>query len=595
MKNDSPANSCSPPQFIGVGIDTARYGHRVTFLRDDRQPATTPLTVTENARGYQQLREKLEALHGKFPHAVFRVHVDAAGQYASNLQRFLQSLDLPLAVSLGEPKRNKDYHKALFPKRSSDATESHAMARFAVAEQPPPAAVVPEEYSLLQEIASRLQAALKDTTRASNRLHNLLARVFPELATLVSNLKAAWLLALLKKYPTPRQLASAKTSVLKKLPYLQAEVADELQTAAGTSVGSLKGEGAAALIRHQVEQLEACLASEKKLEKLLAQAYRALPRSAHVQIETIPGIGTATAAVLVAKMISLDRFATPENLVGYFGIFPEENTSGVDWQGNPVPPGTMRMSAKGADLVRRYLWNAAKSATQYNPAVRNLYARLRARGTRGDVALGHCMRKLLHQAFGVWASDRPYNEAASMPHQTEVAADANSVPPISAQAPPAFESSETQTAAGHKRDNPQRKVVTAAKGNVEPRVGPVKKGRAWGSIDYAFLREQITLEQVLSHLGYLEHLQGRTAQRYGPCPFHAAKREKNRSFCVNLKKHVFRCCHPTCHVQGNALDLWALAHRLPLYEAALDLAATFHLQTRRIREEATRNLELAKR
>jgi hypothetical protein len=49
------------------------------------------------------------------------------------------------------------------------------------------------------------------------------------------------------------------------------------------------------------------------------------------------------------------------------------------------------------------------------------------------------------------------------------------------------------------------------------------------------------------------------------------------------------------HVQGNALDLWALARQLPLYEAALDLAETFHLQLQRSREEATRNPELATR
>jgi hypothetical protein len=44
------------------------------------------------------------------------------------------------------------------------------------------------------------------------------------------------------------------------------------------------------------------------------------------------------------------------------------------------------------------------------------------------------------------------------------------------------------------------------------------------------------------------------------------------------KSRPFRCCHPTCHVQGNALDLWALAYRLPLCGAARDLAETFHLQ-----------------
>jgi transposase len=190
--------------------------------------------------------------------------------------------------------------------------------------------------------------------------------------------------------------------------------------------------------------------------QLLAQAYQALPRSGHVQVETIPGIGTTTAAVLVAKMISLDRFATPEHLVGYFGIFPEENTSGVDRRGNPVPPGTMVMSAKGADLVRRYLWNAAKSAIQFNPAVRELYARLRDRGTRGDVAMGHCMRKLLHQVYGVWASDQPYNEAASMPRKAVASpVDASSAPSASPADPPAPKATATQTAAGHKRASPQ--------------------------------------------------------------------------------------------------------------------------------------------
>jgi len=580
----------SAPQVIGVGIDTARYGHRVTFLRDDRQPAAAPLTVREDQQGYQQLRQKLEELHRKYPEAELRTHIDAAGQYATNLQRFLQSLDLPLVVSLGEPKRNKDYHKALFPKRTTDATESHAMARFAVAEQPPAAADVPEACYLLREVASRLQAAIKDTTRATNRLHNLLARVFPELDMHVSNVSAGWLLALLNKYPTPQKLAAAPKSALKKLPYVNIEVAEKLQTAAASTIGTLAGDVAESLVTHQVEQLETCLASVKKLEKLLVPAYQSLPRSGHVQVDTIPGIGTMTAAVLVAKMISIERFATPEHLVGYFGIFPEENTSGVDRQGKPIPPGTMCMSAKGADLVRRYLWNAAKSAIQCNPAVRKLYARLRARGTRGDVALGHCMRKLLHQVYGVWASDQPYSEAASMPRQPETPVAAPFVPAASdVPASP----TQTQAAAGHKRDNPQRKVVTAAKLNVERIVEPVKDSSAGGSIDYAYLREQITLEQVLSHLGYLDHLQGRGAQRYGPCPFHVAKRERSRSFSVNLKKHVFRCCDPTCHLQGNALDLWALAHRLPLYEAAIDLAETFHLQTQRTREEATRNPELA--
>lgn len=64
-------------------------------------------------------------------------------------------------------------------------------------------------------------------------------------------------------------------------------------------------------------------------------------------------------------MISITRFQTPENLVGYFGTFPNEESSGVDKAGKPLPLGTQHMSRKGSDIVRKYLWNAAKSAVQH--------------------------------------------------------------------------------------------------------------------------------------------------------------------------------------------------------------------------------------
>ena len=39
----------SSQTLIGVGIDTARYGHYVTFLREDLQPAAKPLEMAEKA------------------------------------------------------------------------------------------------------------------------------------------------------------------------------------------------------------------------------------------------------------------------------------------------------------------------------------------------------------------------------------------------------------------------------------------------------------------------------------------------------------------------------------------------------------------
>src|SRR5271156_6757176 len=224
---------------IGVGIDTARYGHRVSFLRPDHQPAAKPMTVLESRAGYQALLERLQQLHEQHPQAHFHVRLDAAGQYAANLDHFLRGLALPITLSIGEPKRNKDYQKAHFPKRTTDDTESQAMARFAVVELPKATAPVAPAMTLLREVAGRLQAQVKQSTQAINRLHNLLARVFPELATLTEDISAGWVLKLLDKYPTAERIAQAQIASLEKIPYLSVEQAQAVHQAAKQSVASL--------------------------------------------------------------------------------------------------------------------------------------------------------------------------------------------------------------------------------------------------------------------------------------------------------------------------------------------------------------------
>ena len=83
-------SSVSTLERTGVGIDTARYGHRVSFLRPDRQFAAKPMTVLESRAGYTALQERLEQLRQQHPQAHFNIRIDAAGQYAANLEHFLR-------------------------------------------------------------------------------------------------------------------------------------------------------------------------------------------------------------------------------------------------------------------------------------------------------------------------------------------------------------------------------------------------------------------------------------------------------------------------------------------------------------------------
>jgi transposase len=591
MKTSAPE-----PMHLGVGIDTARYGHHVSFMDDKRQLVAPSLAVGESAEGYQRLEKQLKKLHGKHPSAQFHVHLDAGGQYATNLEHFLRNIDLPITLSIGEPKRNKDYHRAMSPKLKSDASESRAMARFGVVERPPATPHTPQEIYTLREIASRLESQVKSTTQAINRLHNLLARVFPELGTITANVATGWVLKLLDKFPTPDRIHHAALESLYQIPHIRRDSAKKLQEAAERSVASLRGGLAEQLVRQAVGEVKHAQQGQQTLEKLVQEAFTALPPTGHLQVVTIPGIGEATAAVLVAKIVSIERFASAENLVGYFGVFPEEHSSGVDRTGNPRRR-RAHMSCKGNDLVRRYLFCAAKSAIVHNPAVRALYKRLRARGTRGDVALGHCMRKLLHLVFAVWNTNQPFDK-------NHYPWEGPAEEAVSDQ--PAESNAEQEEAAGPRRDVlPANKEVTAADFTVDGTAGPVNPAKLddtaktfhgkcnnRGSIDYAYVREQITIEQLLGRMGHLTQLRGQGVQRSGRCPFHESTREKSQSFSVNLEKNLFHCKNPKCAVHGNAMDLWARHCGLPLYEATLDLADTFGLDIRRNRrEEATRNSE----
>src|SRR5690606_11830584 len=98
--------------------------------------------------------------------------------------------------------------------------------------------------------------------------------------------------------------------------------AAKIHAAAKESVASFQGEIAEELVRQAVQHVQQSLQTKAKLESLLLRQFRQLPDMGQQLLTTIPGIGDATAAVLTAKIVSIDRFETDKKLVAYFGVFP---------------------------------------------------------------------------------------------------------------------------------------------------------------------------------------------------------------------------------------------------------------------------------
>jgi transposase len=364
----------------------------------------------------------------------------------------------------------------------------------------------------LRQVAARLQATVRQRTRLVNQLHHLLALSFPELALLTPDLTQGWVLELVHRYPTAARPAAATTADLAAIPYLPDAQITPLLEHARASIASLTGPNTEELVRDQVRQVRDAHARQKRLENLLVEAYQALPRANH--LDTIPGIGAVTAAVLTAFVVDIDRFDRPGKLVAYFGVLPIEMSSGVDRDGQPRGARRYVMSQRGNDLVRRYLWMAALSAVRCNPAVRALYRRLVAKHPqRKAIAIGHAMRKLLHLAFAIWKSDRPFDPQHYPWEKDKVAPPAEALTAVAEQ-PPA--PAATGQAAGHKPETkPAEPVVTAACPPTVPQGERVDEGTF---VDFAHVKGQLSLARVLEHLGLGARLRAAAARRLPAAP-----------------------------------------------------------------------------
>jgi hypothetical protein len=115
---------------------------------------------------------------------------------------------------------------------------------------------------------------------------------------------------------------------------------------------------------------------------------------------------------------------------------------------------------------------------------------------------------------------------------------------------------------------------------------PTVTGRP--AIDFAAVKDAITIAQVLTLLGFVARTDHAGQQR-GACPLHGSTRGTARCFSVNTQAHTFHCFK--CGRSGNALDLWAAPNRLSIYDAAIDLGQRLNIPLPRLQSPATGNRE----
>lgn len=118
-------------------------------------------------------------------------------------------------------------------------------------------------------------------------------------------------------------------------------------------------------------------------------------------LTSIPGIGEATAALLLAELFH-KRFTSARQAAAFAGVVPRAHDSGQH-QGRRV------MCKVGPGRVRKALYFPAIAALRFNPSLQPLAQRLRDAGKPPMLIIGAAMRKLIHLAFGVLHSGKAYD------------------------------------------------------------------------------------------------------------------------------------------------------------------------------------------
>ena len=153
-------------------------------------------------------------------------------------------------------------------------------------------------------------------------------------------------------------------------------------------------------LRSTIHHLEKeVVSADRRLKKLIGddETYSTVSNL----LQTIPGIGSKTAQLLLSEMPPAWQCASSRAWVAFAGVCPQPFQSGVS--------NYSRLSRMGSRRVRAGMYMAAVVAMTHNPAVAELVARLKERGKRGKLIVMAAMNKLIRICYGVIRSRKPFD------------------------------------------------------------------------------------------------------------------------------------------------------------------------------------------
>jgi transposase len=387
-----------------AGIDIASETHVVAIVNAEGAVELKATPFTEDAAGYQKVLAVLGA-----PGEVL-IAMEATGHYWKNL--FAVLVAAGHTIALLNPLRTHRFAGEELARTKTDAIDAVGIARFA-AQKRPPAIPLPDALTEeLRELVRLRERLLQDFGDRLRQLHRVVDLGFPEFTRYVRTLESELACAILRDYPTAAAFRGASVRRLAALRYdgrhhVGSELARTLIDAARRSVGQHHSAAYRVQIRYACDDLDVLRRRLRELDRDIEDQLRA--HEVGRLLTTIDGIGSNTAAFIIAEVGDPAHFRSADALAAYVGTIPGLRQSGKCRAARaPLAP-------LGNARLRAALWMPTLSAVRNNAWLRNHYQRLRARGKLPKVALVACMHKLLLAIYSVAKHRRAFAPQLAAP------------------------------------------------------------------------------------------------------------------------------------------------------------------------------------
>lgn len=383
-----------------LGGDVSKGYSDFVILNSQKQRVEENFQLDDTIAGHSLLYSRLLSFFEEHPGAELCAAVESTGGYENNwynaLRKFQSSLNIKTARlnPAGVCRNNEAGLKRII----TDKISAQGVAEYLITH---PEKVVYQQqdyWASLRKQWSFVKMLTKQSTQLLNQLESLLYSANPEILKHCQEGMPAWVMKLLKQYPTAAKLARARAKSVARIPHISTSRAKELVASAKTSVASATDTITGQLISATVGQILHIQKTIKEQTKIMA-AECTLPEVE--LLRTFTGIGDYSAIGLMLEIQAVERFSTAKRLASFFGLHPVYRVSGDG-------VGAVRMSKKGRREPRRILFMVAMSAITSNSLISDIYQKHVANGMEKMAAIGLCMHKILRIIYGMLKNNTPF-------------------------------------------------------------------------------------------------------------------------------------------------------------------------------------------